>query len=269
MAKRSTDWCVRRRRRSNAPVGGVGRFGGGDGQIVRCGLRVEERQEHEVQRAVREVERDDLADLGVPTAHVHPAEVHQFVVRGDTIRAVVVPGDDGDGVAAGLQADQRLAEEHHGLRGRDGPVVHVAGHHHEVDPLLRAQPDEPVGERLLVVVERHRTEAAAEVPIAGVEDAHEGSGGGRTTGAATCRDALNAITPQGCDEVADTPLPPSSGRVRNDPGGPSSSGRQTARSGVSSRQEATTPDRCRACTGRTAPCRRRRRPRRSRKDVRT
>ena len=85
----------------------------------------------------------------------------------------MVAGDGGHGVPGGLEAHQCLAEHHHCLGGCDRPVVQVAGDDDKINALVAAQLDQPFDERLLVVGKRDRPEAAAEVPVAGVEDAHE------------------------------------------------------------------------------------------------
>jgi hypothetical protein len=143
-------------------------------QRVGRGLWVEERQHHQIERAIGELERNDLTHLRVAASDVHAAGIHQFVVRRNAIGAVVVAGDDGHDVARSLQPHERLAEQHHGFRGRNGPVVHVAGHHHEIDLLGGAHPHHPVDEVGLVGQQRHGPEVATEVPVAGVKNAHTG-----------------------------------------------------------------------------------------------
>ena len=134
--------------------------------------RLEVRQEHQVERAIGEREREHFARTPVPATHEEARLLDEHVVGRDTLGPVVVAGDEGDVRPGATQSQQRVAQQVDRPGRRQRPVEQIARHHHQVDLLGGNHLGQPVDERGLVLLQRDRPEGPAEMPVAGVEDAH-------------------------------------------------------------------------------------------------
>ena len=108
----------------------------------------------------------------VSTAHDDARLLDEHVVRRHPLGPVVIAGDERDVRPRTAQPHQRVAHEIDRPGRRQCPVEQIARHHHEIDVLGGHHLDQPVDERGLVLLQRDRPEGPAEVPVAGVEDAH-------------------------------------------------------------------------------------------------
>ena len=118
--------------------------------------------------------RADRAD------RVHPALSKQRRECVEQFRSIVVARHDDDGPVR-TQAEQCAEPEGQRLDGRDRTVEHVAGDDHEIDALLVGDPNDLVERGPCLVGSVVPAEAAADVPIRGMEDPHGLEPGERVT----------------------------------------------------------------------------------------
>jgi hypothetical protein len=69
-----------------------------------------------------------------------------------------------------------VVEQLDGVERGDGPVVEVTGDEHGIDLLATGRVDHEVDHGGLGVEEGRAVEVAAQVPVGGVEEAHESDG---------------------------------------------------------------------------------------------
>ena len=86
-------------------------------------------------------------------------------------RVVVAAGQDHLGTR-GAQAHQRVVQQGHRVDGGQRPVVDIAGHQHDVDPLGRHDLDQVVQEASLGIVQPDPVEGPPQVPVRGVDQPH-------------------------------------------------------------------------------------------------
>ena len=86
----------------------------------------------------------------------------------------MVSRDDCDNHIEFAEPPQRLPEQLDRFGRRDSPVIDVAGDDDQIRLVRFDNADERIAERHLIVVQRHRTEAATEMPVAGVNNSHQG-----------------------------------------------------------------------------------------------
>ena len=118
-----------------------------------------------------------------------PAAVDEAGAEAESLGGVVVAAADHDLGPRSGQPHQGLVRQAYGVDRRECAVVDVAGDHDEVDALGLDHLEQVVDVRSLVPEHAFPVEGPPEVPVGGVEDAHE-----TTVGAAA--DTTREPTPE-------------------------------------------------------------------------
>jgi hypothetical protein len=103
---------------------------------------------------------------------VDPADGQQPLTEAEPHRRVVVAAGQQQPGAGRAQPDQRVVQQPHRVDRGQRPVVHVARHHDQVDPLVADDLHQVVEEGGLGVEQVDAVQPPAQVPVGGVEDAH-------------------------------------------------------------------------------------------------
>ncbi len=134
---------------------------------------VGERQRADAHRPVLVAQDEGRGSLRQLAHHVQAALAQQPAGEAHPGRAVVVAGDGDDGHAEVVdQTREHVVEQAHGLRGRHGAVVEVAGDDDGRRPHLPCELDQLLEHVRLVLGEVLVVEQAAEMPVGGVDEPH-------------------------------------------------------------------------------------------------
>ncbi len=144
-----------------------------DAEDAPDGLRLEVGQPVDRHLPVLVGQQHRRPDVLRPGADVHAGVVDQPGGDAEPGGRVVVAARDDDPRPRVAQPEERVVVQRHGLDRRHGAVVDVTGDQHDVDPLLAHGRHQVVQEGGLRRPQVGPVQGPAEVPVGGVEQAHE------------------------------------------------------------------------------------------------